>query len=275
MTTSIYDIYNKAVASDTRWSIFPLELSDGGEYILYSDDTGFEKIIQKNGYAIIFSGFGPLISEWKQWLNGGMDFSNTPALSFKTLNKDELVHLIIIDMYENKPVFDDGSRKIALVDESAHNDRCYTNQHGKKFVFTSIGSGSRYAADNWNLTRCHFQAIGHASQNDIFTSEVCRTIDFVTEQQNFSKDCDKYDTIQNSIFRNGMMMKVEQVNTNSAVSIHSHPLGREVKRVLNDGKAYATAPAPELEDFEWTDEARENLDRALKLVAKGREDRSR
>lgn len=274
MTTSIYDIYNKAVASDTRWS-FEIELSDGNKYLVYSDDTGFEKITQKGGYAIIFAGYGPLIGDWKKWFDDGMDFQKAPPLSVQLLDKQQMVFFIIVDMYKNEPIYSVASQKKVLLDES-ETIRCYTNPHGRKIVYVSIGSGSEFAATEWNRSRCHQNAITYASGQDYFTSNICRQIDLDSEKQNFETDSTQYKTIHNALFRRGFMINRSKQDASSVGdSIHSNLMGGEVKRMIRNGKAYASAPAPELEGFEWTEDARQELYDALQLVAKGREGRMR
>lgn len=56
MTTTAYDCDNNLVASDTRWSA-KLDLIDGA-YILYADDTGFNKISHRPGGAIFALAMG-------------------------------------------------------------------------------------------------------------------------------------------------------------------------------------------------------------------------
>ena len=143
MTTTIYDTINKQVASDTRWSA-KVTLSDGNDYFVYVDDSGFDKIADRENTVLVLAGNGPLIAKWKEWWHTSLDTNNLPETD---INGENVVNLMIVDKSNNKILFDAGQKKALFCELSS--------------VMLSVfaGSGDIHAASCWSLNRCVNTAI--------------------------------------------------------------------------------------------------------------------
>src|SRR5690348_789485 len=81
MTTNTIDKRNRVLASDSRWSVAD------GEHLLFVDDTGFDKIMDRTFGSIICAGHSLLIDEWRNWWSATRpDFAAFPRTHFTDVN---------------------------------------------------------------------------------------------------------------------------------------------------------------------------------------------
>lgn len=258
MTTSIYDVHNKAIACDTRWSAkWTQTAEDSTEVtvIIYTDHSPFHKMAMKEKTAIIFAGDGVLISEWKSWWNNdsGFDLSKAGDIALRSNGK---VVLTIIDMANNQHIFDFG-QKFALIEESTHEPLC---------IF--MGSGATYAAPVWQNTQCYEQSIINAANFDYFTSPIVKKVDFDSGESNIDTDSDVYSDIITSIEKDGKMLVLNAENqVEKVLDFNASEVANDAIGALKSGKIVASSPVPGITRANWSPEKIENLKSTLRKVA--------
>ncbi len=251
MTTTIYDKLSKQVASDTRWSV-RLTLSDSYSYLVYVDDCSFEKIADRNKTVLVLAGNGPLIAKWKAWWYQSLDTDNLPPTNINGKNE---VNLMIIDKSNNQILFDAGQKK----------SLCCPATNTVLSIFA--GSGNIHAASCWLINRNIQKAIVSAAQLDYFTSDIVKFVDFTTGKSNIGEPDYNYDNIVNAILDRGLIMNMQQSTTpNDTGKALTQQQKAELAHLLATGQAVASAPVPGINEFQWTDEQKQKLTKAIDKV---------
>ena len=139
------DRRNAIVASDSRWSI---ELPD---CLLFVDDTGFDKIIAREGAVMICAGSAQFIELWKAWF-----LEPTPQIP-PTETKDDAgnVWQAICVSIIGRPGFD-----------QLFSAGSYENYEG---AAEFCGTGALYAKDCYSVNGCATTAVRSASCHDPMT----------------------------------------------------------------------------------------------------------
>jgi hypothetical protein len=153
MTTNIYDIKNKIIAYDSRWSID----DEKSDYILYSDETNFKKLVSFGDSLMVFAGYLEPINNWLLWVVGGMknaDKPSTDGVSLVIISADgDIVDRVNLIPYRS------------LEDVNSKTD----------FSATFAGSGLDFALPKWDRIRRTRRAsnitaaIKFAAEHDIYT----------------------------------------------------------------------------------------------------------
>lgn len=252
MTTTVYDTVNRKIAADSRWSA-KLSLSDGIEYLVYVDDSGFHKIADRKNAVLMLAGNGGLIAKWKEWWYTSLDGSLLPDTDINGVN---VISLMIIDKINNKVLFTAGQNKPLYCKET----------NALLSLFT--GSGDIHAASCWNVNRCVQRAIESASLLDYYTSNQVKYVDFVSNTTNASEEDYDYSNIVNAILERGYIMNLaESTAANDAgVPLNTHQIYDEVQQIFVSGRVVASAPVPGLSEFIWTDANKKDLAVAINLV---------
>lgn len=252
MTTTIYDTVSKQVASDTRWSS-KVTLSDGNDYFVYVDDSGFDKIADRENTVLVLAGNGPLIAKWKEWWYTSLDTNNLPETD---IDGENVVNLMIVDKSNNEILFDAGQKKALFCELSS--------------VMLSVfaGSGDIHAASCWSLNRCVNTAIVSASMLDYSTSSVVRYVDFTNGNSNISKMDYNYSSIVNAIMDRGFIMNLSESTAANDVGtpLNQHQIKDEINTLFTNGNAVASAPVPGMSTFKWSDKNKEKLVSAINKV---------
>lgn len=237
MTTTIYDKLNKQVASDTRWSSY-ITLSDGKLYFVYIDNCSFEKIANKDHVVLVLAGNGELIAQWKEWWYNGMDLENLPPID---IDGKTVVSLMIVDKVNNDILFDTGEKKNVYCEDT------------KLVLSVFSGSGSIHAADCWDRNRCVKKAIITASNEDYFTSDSVKYVNFITGKSNLGVPNYNYDTIVNEMLDEGFIMDVRNSTAanDAGIRLNQHQIKDEVMELFANGKAVASAPFSDISEFKW------------------------
>lgn len=253
MTTTIYDIYNKRVASDTRWSA-KAKLSDGKTYFFYTDVAKFEKIANLENAVLILAGDGHLIAKWKYWWFNSLDTNNLPDT--KDSSGKEAISLLIIDKENNKVLFDAGHKFLCFCKET------------DEVISVFSGSGNLHAAQCWNINRCSDQAIRTASQLDLHTSDIVKYVCFENGDNNIDQPNYDYKTIVDSMLTEGNFMEynVETAANDIGAPLSKSKIHDEISQQLFNGDVVASAPAPGLSNFKWDDKNKAKFEAAIKRV---------
>lgn len=255
MTTTVCDLVNKIVTADTRWSCGSqgeLVLSDGKNYLVYCDDTGFDKISVVGKTALVTAGNGMLIAQWKEWWAGDADPTNRPATEVDGQN---VVNLAILDLQNNEVIFDAGQKQ-ALFCTQTHKIQAFTS-----------GSGGSHAASHLIREGCAIKAVSYASQYDYCTGDFVSYACYKTDRNNLNKQINDYNVIVDGITQRGFMMALDMNKPNDkGCEIAKHPLADEVKALFTTGKAVASAPVPGLSNYKWTEDTESKFEAAMEKV---------
>ncbi len=170
MTTNIFEVNSKTIACDSRWSVD----NDESDFILYSDKTGFKKLISFNDNSIVFAGYLKSVNNWILWFLGGFKSTEIPSADGVSLS-------IINARGEIK--YTTESVKILEI---------------KDFVAAFSGSGSDFAIPKWDRnirTRRNSnvsELMDFAVLNDIYTGGelTIKKIEEVTQKDHSCTPCD-------------------------------------------------------------------------------------
>jgi len=243
---------SKKVASDTRWSA-KVTLSDRNDYFVYVDDSGFDKIADRENTVLVLAGNGPLIAKWKEWWYTSLDTNNLPETD---IDGENVVNLMIVDKSNNEILFDAGQKKALFCELSS--------------IMLSVfaGSGDIHAASCWYSNRCVNTAIESASKLDYFTSNVVRYVDFTSGNSNISEMDYNYSSIVNAIMERGFIMNLSESTAANDVGtpLNQHQIKDEINTLFTTGNAVASAPVPGMSTFKWSDKNKEKLVTAINKV---------
>ncbi|EOU9520308.1 hypothetical protein ACOJCI_000674 [Cronobacter turicensis] len=255
MTTTAYDCDKNIVASDTRWSA-KLNLIDG-QYILYVDDTGFNKIVHRLGGAIFCAGDGVTIEQLKKWwLAEPFDPENLPDLQ----HDNEFKVSVMVVSSEGERLFDAGPKQ-ALVDPENNN-----HLHA---VFS--GSGSPFAGHTFMQCGCVKTAVTIAETFDPFSGGEVKFCNISTGEGNLHDETMDYSSIMKSMSERGILMKYTGFYAANSENIQSiplseHPQFKEISAELKAGNIRAYAPMGGT-DIEWNEDRVNKLKAAARRVA--------
>lgn len=239
MTTNVVDNVSRILASDSRWS------QRWGNYILYVDDVGFDKIEIMDSSAFVFAGKGSQIQNWKNWIRSDpKNLDKRPSV--------EDISICIIDR-QNKSVAFHKGQNIAREDG----------------LFA--GSGSQFAYPCWLMNRNAVRSVNTAARFDPATGGEVKYFNLETGDHNLNYPYGSAVTdikfVDQAIIDRGMVMKI---TINEAASppfklkgaCASNDELAEVVQKLKSGELSADAPCDGANSV-WTDQEVANLDLAL------------
>ncbi|MBI6925732.1 hypothetical protein Q9323_03345 [Pseudomonas fulva] len=180
MTTNVYDGTKRLLSSDSRWS----SKHPSGDFIIFVDDVGFDKIEVASGHAFLFAGYASTISDWKAFLK------SKPSSSQGHPSLDGIA-LLITNVATGQIVDHVGQDiQIANADQS---------------VTSFAGSGSSHAADCWTVNGCAKTAVESAKNFDLFSGGSVRYLELNTLDNNLL-NITNYDELKKSFTAQGMVM---------------------------------------------------------------------
>lgn len=241
MTTNVYDVKASLLTSDSRWSV------DGGDWIAYVDDTGYDKITFDARLAFLFAGDMAEIDYWKKWVADGRPKNEKP------LNHVNRISVLQVDVANGKVVFQRGSFQGAYFGVS------------KVPLATFGGSGAEPAKICWVDNKCAMKAVSSAIAKDYFSGGETMFYNRANHQSNVTNSATVADVKQQAKER-GQIMNVKngQLTTTvkDAVNDPSNPAAQALANVVLSGGASFNAPFPDM-DKPWTQEEIEAFDAAL------------
>jgi hypothetical protein len=243
MTTNIFDGNTSVMATDSRWSI------EYGQWLLYLDDTGYEKIERLNGRALMFAGRGLRIQEYKTWIRSQpADFSSMPEVK---------------------------GMCVCMVDEATGTIIFQKHQEIEANGVLCAGSGARAAYSCWLLNKCARQAVESAKAKDPCSGGEVKYINFAKSETNIA---DVYphsqltiNTISANIVQRGIAMKIQSTPYGTpnlpfskapSVLDAQEPPREEMAKLVANGTLEATAPCNGMHN-DWTEQDKENFKNAL------------
>ncbi|MGL4449096.1 MAG: hypothetical protein ACRCYV_10090 [Aeromonas sp.] len=247
MTTTVFDYERLLMTSDTRWSA-QVSLRDGN-YLLFADDTGFNKISARIGAVMLLAGNGKAIAQLKTWWQ-------TPSPSIAdieqiTADSDDVTFMIV--SRSGDVLFDVGHK---LAYSSAESD-------GSRICAIFFGSGGQFAADCWLVNRCARAAVASAANEDPCTGGDVKHFCLKSNQHNLSDETHDYQAVHSALEQRGLLMKITNKNI---IPLHQHPDGLHIRRELAKGSIVASAPMGKASAMQWSDTTRNQLQNALNKV---------
>lgn len=243
MTTNAIDRMNKIVASDSRWSV----VIDANR-LAYVDDTGFDKLSNRQFHAMVFAGDGVLIERWKNWFaQPELDIDNMPP----------------VQRLENNVLLTLCASLVAKPDCAVMFHSGWWLHHREHASFS--GSGATFACDCYMVNGCGRTAISSAAARDPATGGALKFIELASETNNLS---DSGATLQDAINQLQQRGFVMDTNNGSVTSIRDIQASTtEVLRALASGERSVTAPTG-LPTRVWTEHQKDAFKSALKEVAR-------
>lgn len=232
MTTNVFDGKVAFMATDSRWSI------QRGRWLLYLDDTNFDKIEISDDAAFMFAGRGIQIELWKHWIRSKpKDKSNMPAVEGISVTGVNL---------KTKERYTEGK-------SITHDDSIFA------------GSGARYAVQCWNKNRCARKAVDTAKTYDCATGGDLKYFDFDSGEKKLGGSLFAPATIADidqALATRGMIMDITAKGTPIPFKLSELAAAQdEIQSIREDiaaGTLSAQAPCDAMYS-EWSPEEKERL----------------
>lgn len=239
MTTNVYDIQSRIIASDSRWSYRLLDGFKSVIAVVYADDTGFDKIEVHQEYCAIFAGNSKLIDDWKNWI--------------RCTAKHVVKRPIVIDDFA-----------MCLIDKRTG---AVKFEHGQKISdeksYRFAGTGAYPAYKCWNNNKDALRAVESAKIDDHYSGGEVKFLTLEDDKHNVNHS-GVFESINSSILTRGMVMYTAE--SQKLVPIQEAAKSdKEVRKLVDQiasGSVSAEAPSG-LDTIVWTESDVERLDAAL------------
>jgi hypothetical protein len=244
MTTNVFDSNGHMMATDSRWSI---QLAG---WLMYVDDTGYDKIVAHNNKVLMFAGLGKAIQLWKDWI------ASNPT-SPLGMPEHRGMAVCMVDATSRKVNFD------------AHQDII------DKGVYCA-GSGSRYAYGCWISNKNARKAVETAKSLDYFSGGEIKYFNFKDSTNNLTPKQPITNitiaTVDAAIKQGGKIMKINipspgnppfSMATTSANDNNEVLVAAElIRSKIDAGELSANAPCDGMYN-DWSEENKEKFNLAL------------
>lgn len=228
------------ITSDSRWSI-QLDRDE----ILFVDNAPFEKMVERDSFALVMAGDSQLIYEWKQWAKTGI----TQPRPNVTRIDEYYVQRHISICFIIKPV-------LVLFDNEV-----------STFVTPKArfsGSGARHAKSCWEKRNCAKQAIISAKEKDYFTGGSVKYVDLTSPDNNLSVDDMTVMQLHDLITKEGTVMNTV---TKKSIPVKKYKNQEQIIADTQANKLVASAPTGSAES-PWSDQQEKALDMSIDFLRK-------
>jgi len=249
MTTNVYDVAAGLLTSDSRWS------ADEGEWIVYVDDTGFDKIIADAQLAFLFAGNILNIAEWKGWVKSG-------RLQPAPLDRLDGTSLIMVEIATGSVVF--GTDYLLVSRYDAMPSAWYS------------GTGAPHAKDCWEVNRCAMTAVASATKVDKYSGGTTSHFNRNSRASNVTNSAAVESVLvqmrERGIMKNnnGAEFMISDViaadAANDPASKQIDDVAKRLAQKVMQGNVTLSAPFPGI-DQPWTNEKKSELARVLARYA--------
>lgn len=242
MTTNVTDLKNAILASDSRWSI---NIPD--QFIIYIDDTGFEKIHVINDLSFVFAGNSNTINEWKLWIDTNLT-PNSQDIDFDSIPAVDGIAISLVDMSSVSVLFHRGQDMVMP-------DAMFA------------GTGAYHAVLCWAVNLDALKAVNSAKIADRFTGGTTKYVKFKCRTHNLS-DASSCSEMHNKISNWGYVMYYgTQTVVPIAEAVANDPAVKDVVDGVKSGMIAANAPCISMHK-NWSEEEKERLKAALRKASK-------
>lgn len=242
MTTNVFDGNNGLIATDSRWSVL------WGRWLVFVDDSRFEKIERHENYSFMFAGKGGVIQQWKSWIRSEPeDMAKMPGC--------DGISVCIVDSSTCSVVF---SERQDIVKEGAY----------------FSGTGSRYAFLCWEKNRDALKSVESAKCVDVFTGGEVKYLNMKDGSHNLHAVTNDVtiDMVRSAIETRGMVMEIAStIKNNTPFKLSDLAANdvdmQELKANIANGSLSPEAPCDGMHS-EWTSDQKDRLKSALATVFK-------
>lgn len=239
MTTNVLDRRNKIVASDSRWSSHPPAFPD---LMVYVDDTGFDKIVDRPSAVMMCAGSMNLIALWKSWFAAG-----TGPMPPSELLDGTVRHEICVAVVRKR---DFGLRFSAGTYENF--------EDAAEFC----GTGAIFAKDCYSVNGCAMTAVTTASRHDPMTGGEVKFVDTkVPFKSNVLNPSTTVEQVEAQLATKGFVMEKSSGNVFSIATghlVHQQALSAAIASGLS---------APTGQKLRsWTEREREDLQKVMNEI---------
>lgn len=239
MTTNVIDLLSGQIACDSRWSFE----SRQDNFVIYVDDTGFEKILSVGDFAYTFAGNGLLIQKWKDWLRCPSP-NEIPMPLTESITPSGLMGITVCMIHKD-------TRRVAFA--KGHPTRV----DGAMFA----GSGAVHASGCWIVNQDAQRAVETAKARDPLSGGTVKYLVFSSGDHNLT-ETSTIDDVGRSLVTKGTVMYANQ----NVLSVEEAAKRDEnVRRVVEGaaaGSIIANAPCPGMYNA-WSSEEVANFKAAL------------
>ncbi|WP_215747866.1 hypothetical protein [Gluconobacter sp. P1C6_b] len=211
MTTIVIDLNSKIIAADSRTSA---DGCDNDEFLIFIDDRNEDKIIYLKKYGLIFccAGHGPTDISWKKWLRNETEcFPAYPPKKKKTVDGitseyiGAIIAVIDLNKLECKIILGDER----LINYSINNDAIF------------IGTGRRFAQEEWEESYDAIKSIKFASEKDIKTGGEIKYFKFDNYDNNLSQIRINHCATRRLFRKEGRVVYKTNINIEIAASVEA------------------------------------------------------
>lgn len=243
MTTNVIDRRKYVVASDSRWSI----LNEAEGYLAFVDDTGFDKIGDRNHASLVCAGDALLIEAWKNWFREPvLDISKLPDT--ERYDANGAVSSIVVSLV-TKP---DGRLVYSFG---------WYLDHMEEAKFS--GSGAAPARDCYVVNGCGRTAVASAGMVDPMTGGETKYVEVQTARHNLHQEVVSLKEVEEQLMNRGLVMDLK--NPEKVVSIAQWNQ-QSVAKGLEAGSLSLSAPTGQPHRA-WTEVEKNELRKALQNLA--------
>lgn len=240
MTTNVFDGASVVVATDSRWSY------RYGNYLIYLDDTGFEKIEVVENAAFMFAGRGDRVQEWKHWLR------TNPTSPEHQPTETKGMSVCVVSKMTGTVIMSVGDYHVHEVSHFA-------------------GSGRDHARGCWIKNRDALKCVETAKSKDIYSGGEVKYFSVRDSKHNLYPSAPvTIQMVNNALHTRGLVMSINDTTaTPSAVPFKmaaANDTGLEEfgKKIAN-GEISPSAPFDGM-DRDWTATEKKGFDDALASV---------
>lgn len=246
MTTNVFDKKLGVLATDSRWSIPYLD------WVIFLDDSHFEKIERFKTSAFMFAGKGDGIQAWKDWIRSNpSDLSQRPSPNG--------VAVCIVDTKNNETIY--AERQDIMLENASF-----------------AGSGCILAHNCWSTYKDPIKAVETAKLGDVYSGGDVKYLNCVDNSDNLNSitavelRLENIKMVSQAILDRGLVMK------NTSVTNNAIPFRKMLDAAANDaasfkalegkianGEIFPDAPCAAMHN-EWSKEEIQSLDNALHKV---------
>jgi hypothetical protein len=241
MTTNVLDLDAGIAATDSRWSI------STARFFVCIDDAGFEKILARKNFLLVFAGAGSLIQEWKDWAKG------LPGSLHKMPNfslKSRAVAITITDM-----------DSVGVLFERMQNQ----NYSDQKVRFT--GTGSPHAFAYWQE---HHDALGAVQSAILMDRKSGGSVKYyMFDGRNNLEETIRFEELMDKVAKKGMIMCTDKSTELLPIQevAKTNPEVDALVRTIESGEAEILSPCDEMYR-PWTEEEKRRFQRVAENIAK-------
>lgn len=243
MTTNAIDRVQKVIACDSRWSMVVDQ-----QHLAFVDNTGFDKLSNREFHTMVFAGDAVLIDQWKSWFQADvLDLTDTPP--HQRLEGNQLMTLFVslVNKEDNSVIFHSG----------------WWLHHREYASFS--GSGATHAHDCYVTNGCAKRSIDTAGLNDPATGGDTKFVELSTNVHNLPAAQATLAHAVQQLNERGFVMNTETKVITPIKDFRDSTA--EALRALAAGERSLTAPTG-LPTKCWSEGQKEAFQNALNDVAR-------